>query len=376
MKIALTGGGTGGHFYPLIAVAEEINNVMKERKLVPAKLYYFADKQYDPRLLFENNIEFRQISAGKVRRYFSILNLFDGIKTVWGIMEAVVKLFFVYPDVVFSKGGYVSFPVLWAARLLRIPVVIHESDSLPGRVTAWSAKFATRIAASFPESLSKFPEDRTALTGNPIREDALHPISQGAAEFLNLEPGLPVIYVTGGSQGATVLNDVILDILPSLLEKYQIIHQVGTANLAESEKRASFVLEKSTHKNRYKMFPYLNGSALRMVAGISDLVISRAGAGAIFEFAHWGTPAILIPIPLPISHDQRENAFAYARSGGAVVIEQNNLTGSVLASEIDRILTNQNLKESMKKGAKSFAKPDAGKKIAEEVINLALAHES
>jgi UDP-N-acetylglucosamine--N-acetylmuramyl-(pentapeptide) pyrophosphoryl-undecaprenol N-acetylglucosamine transferase len=263
MKIGLTGGGTGGHFYPLIAVAEEINLLIKEQKLVPARLVYFADKQYDPRLLFENNIEFKQVSAGKVRRYFSLLNFFDSIKTVWGIMEAVVKLFFVYPDVVFSKGGYVSFPVLWAARLLRIPVVIHESDSLPGRVNKWSAKFATRIAVSFPETASQFPVGKTALTGNPIRDDARHPISQGAAEFLNLEPNIPVIYVTGGSQGAAIINDIILDILPTLLENYQVIHQVGTNNFAESEKRASFVLEKSTRKNRYKMFPYLNGSACR-----------------------------------------------------------------------------------------------------------------
>lgn len=375
MKIVLTGGGTGGHFYPLIAVAEEINNLMKEQKLVPARLVYFADKQYDPRLLFENNIEFKQISAGKVRHYFSLLNIFDAVKTVWGIIEAVIKLYIVYPDVVFSKGGYVSFPVLWAARLLRIPVVIHESDSLPGRVTKWSAKFAVRIAVSFPQTVGLFPAGKTALTGNPIRNDARHPISQGAAEFLNLEPDAPVIYVTGGSQGAAIINDVILDILPSLLEKYQVIHQVGTANLADAEKRASFVLEKSTHKNRYKLFPYLNNSALRMVAGIADVVISRAGAGAIFEFACWGTPAILIPIPLAISHDQRENAFAYARSGGAVVIEQNNLTGSVLVSEINRILGDEALQESMKRGAKSFAKPDAAREIAKEILNLALAHE-
>ena len=146
MKIVFTGGGTGGHFYPLIAVAQEINEVIKAEHLVAAKFYYFSDSPFDTRSLFENEIEYRSVKTGKVRRYFSIFNFYDTLKTLIGLLTAIWKLFWIYPDVVFSKGGYAAFPTLVAARFLRIPVMIHESDAHPGRVSVWSGKFARRIA--------------------------------------------------------------------------------------------------------------------------------------------------------------------------------------------------------------------------------------
>ncbi|MDE1967202.1 MAG: glycosyltransferase, partial [Patescibacteria group bacterium] len=136
MKILFTGGGTGGHFYPIIAVAEAIRERVKDRKIIPPQLFYMAPSKYDPRALFDNNIDFVAVPAGKIRRYFSILNFTDAIKTVSGCMAGIIKMFSIYPDVVFSKGGYASFPGVVAARLLRIPLVIHESDSRPGKVNA------------------------------------------------------------------------------------------------------------------------------------------------------------------------------------------------------------------------------------------------
>src|SRR3989338_3831553 len=199
MKIVFTGGGSGGHFYPLIAVAEELNQALRERHLLNAQLYYLADTPYDPRLLFENGIQFRTVSAGKWRRYFSLLNYYDLLKTTWGIITATWKLYWIYPDVVFSKGGYAAFPTLCAARLLRIPVIIHESDSHAGRVSVWSGKFARRIALAFTEATSAFPPERTAVLGNPIRRELLQAIKMGAYEFLHLDPSLPTIFVIGGS---------------------------------------------------------------------------------------------------------------------------------------------------------------------------------
>ena len=152
MKIVFTGGGTGGHFYPIIAVAEEINNIVRERKLLAPQLYYLAPKKYDARALYENNINFRKSPAGKKRRYFSIWNFFDMFKTIFGVIKTTFQLFAIYPDVVFSKGGYASFPTLFAAKLLRIPVIIHESDAVPGKVSLWSGKFAIKIAVSYPEA--------------------------------------------------------------------------------------------------------------------------------------------------------------------------------------------------------------------------------
>jgi UDP-N-acetylglucosamine--N-acetylmuramyl-(pentapeptide) pyrophosphoryl-undecaprenol N-acetylglucosamine transferase len=376
MKIVFTGGGTGGHFYPIIAVAQAITQVAKERHLVDPKLYYLSNSPYDAKALFENNIEYRQISAGKWRRYFSLLNFTDTIKTGMGILKAVWQLYFLYPDIIFSKGGYAAFPTLFAARLLKIPIFIHESDSHPGRVSLWSAKFAIRIALSYPEAIEYFPKEKAkaAITGNPIRDELLHPISVGAHEFLKLDKSLPLIYVTGGSLGAAKINDVLLDILPQLVEKYQIIHQVGEANLPGIQSRASYLLTNNPNRDRYKPFAVLNTTALRMIAGVTNLAISRAGS-TIFEIATWEIPAIIIPIPEAISHDQRINAFTYARSGAAIVVEQDNLTASVLLSEINRLLNNPKLLEQMKAGAKQFARPDASRTIAGELLNLALEHE-
>lgn len=374
MKILFTGGGTGGHFYPIIAVAEEIKRICTEQKIVAPELYFMSDKPYNERTLLDNGLKFVPVQAGKIRRYFSLMNFFDAFKTIFGSIRAVFTLFSIYPDVVFGKGGYASFPGLLAARLLRIPVVIHESDSHPGRVTLWAGKFATRVAVSYPEAAKYFPPEKTAVVGNPIRREVLFPAKAGAHEFLGFDKNIPTIFVVGGSQGAVRINDVLLDILPQLLADYQVIHQVGKSNYDDLKKRADFLTENNPNKNRYKLFDYLNDVAMRMTAGAANLVISRAGS-AIFEIANWGIPSIIIPIPEEISHDQRTNAFTYARSGGAVVIEEKNLTPSILLSETKRILDNQRLQAEMKTGAQSFAKPDAGEKIAEEIIRLALEHE-
>lgn len=374
MKIVFTGGGTGGHFYPIIAVAEEINLLIKEKKLAGVQLFYLADSPYNERLLFENNIIFKSVLAGKMRRYFSWRNVTDFIKTVLGIFQAIGKLFVIYPDVIFSKGGYVSFPVLLAARFFKLPVIIHESDSHPGKVNLWSGKFARRVAISYPEAAGYFPADKVALTGNPIRREVLTPSKNGAHEFLNLDKTLPIIFVTGGSQGATAINETIIDILPSLLEKFQVIHQVGRDNFSDIEKRSRVVLGDHPHRDRYKLFDYLDSTAMKMAAGVTELVVSRAGS-VIFEIAAWGIPSIIIPIPEPVSHDQRTNAFTYARSGAAMVIEQENLTPSVLLGEINRLMSDAVLREEMRRAAIGFARRDAARVIAEELINLALAHE-
>ncbi len=231
MKILLTGGGSGGHFYPIIAIAEELKAITKERKLINSELYFMSDAPYNKGILFDNGIEFVKVSTGKYRRYFSILNFFDFFKTGWGIISGLIKVFSIYPDVIFGKGGYASFPALLAGRILGIPVVIHESDSVPGKVNLWAGKFAQKVAISYPEAATYFSKEKVAWTGNPIRKDVEIPIKEGANEFLGLEnTNLPIILILGGSQGSGIINDALLNILPSLIEKYQIIHQTGTRN--------------------------------------------------------------------------------------------------------------------------------------------------
>lgn len=378
MRILFTGGGSGGHFYPIIAIAQEIKNLATKERLVQPELYFMSDNPYDERVLFENNIKFVPVTAGKIRRDLSPLsllkNFLDLFKTLLGSFQALLKVFSLYPDIVVGKGAYASFPALLAAKILRIPVIIHESDSHPGRVNLWAGKFAERVAISYPEAAKYFKSEKTAITGNPLRQEIITPTKNGAYEYLRLDKSLPIIFVVGGSQGAVKINNIVVDILPKLVEKYQLIHQVGKKNFAEIEQRAHFVLKNNPFADHYRVFDYLDSPALRMTAGVASLVITRAGS-SLFEVANWGLPAIVIPIPEEISHDQRTNAFTYARSGGAIVIEEKNLSASVLLFEIEKIITDEKLRSEMSAGAKTFARPDAATVIAKEILKIALSHE-
>jgi UDP-N-acetylglucosamine--N-acetylmuramyl-(pentapeptide) pyrophosphoryl-undecaprenol N-acetylglucosamine transferase len=380
MKILFTGGGSGGHFYPIIAVAEAMRDIVREKKLIEPELYYAAPDPYDRDLLFANGITFVPAAAGKMRRDASAMNsffnFFDLFKTAWGVARSLLRMFFLYPDVVLGSGGYASFPTLLAARIFRIPVVIYATDAEPSRVNLWAGKFATKIAISFPEAAKSFPKDRVAYTGNPIRKAALLPAHEGVWEFLHLNPDVPVILVVGGSQGSQTLNEGVLGALPALLPKYQIIHQTGEANIAEVQGRARVALAGDVKLlERYKPFGYLNDLAIRMSAGAAALVVARGGAGTIFEIAAWGLPSIIVPIPEPLSHDQVKNAFSYARSGAAVVIEQNNFTPGLLVAEVNRIFEHKDIAQNMAAGARTFARVDAARTLAQALLDIGLSHE-
>jgi len=377
MKIILTGGGSGGHFYPLIAVAEKINEIVKRDKLLQPELYYLSNKPYDKKLLFENEIVFKKISAGKLRRYFSVLNFFGLFKTAWGFVKSFFLVFSIFPDVVFSNGGNISFPVLLSARIFRIPVVIHISDSVPGRTNAWASKFAEKVSLAFPEAIERLSikEKKIAVVGNRIRRELLTVLSEGASEFLDLSKNIPTILILGGSSGSKIINERVVDVLAELVPKYQIIHQIGKESFNDVKSRAGVILENSEYKDRYKPFAYLSTLAMRMSAGISDLIISRAGAGSISEIAVWGLPSIIIPIPESVSSDQRKNAFTFSRMGATVVIEQNNLTESIFLSEITKLMESEEKRKELGENAKKFAKNDAAEKIAREILNIALKHE-
>ena len=374
MRILLTGGGSGGHFYPIISVAEELNSLAKEKRLLNLELFYMAPSPYNKGILFENNIIYKKNTAGKVRRYFSINNFFDLFKTGWGVLTSIYQVYKIYPDVVFGKGGYASFPALMAAKILRIPVVIHESDTVPGKVNFWAGKFAQKIAVSYKEAAEYFISDRVAYTGNPVRKDIANPIKTGAREFLKVPEDLPMILILGGSQGAEKINNVVLQDLKKLVEKYVVIHQTGKNNILEAQATSRALLADSPYQDRYKPYDYLDTLALRMASGASSLIVSRAGS-TIFEIASWGVPSIIIPITSSNGDHQRQNAFAYARTGACEVIEEGNLTANILASEIDRLIENQEVREKMISSAKAFFKPDAAKLVAEEILKIALEHE-
>ena len=375
MKIVFTGGGTGGHFYPIIAVAAKVNEIIDHENIVGAKLYYISNDPYDKEMLFDQGLAFEQISAGKLRLYFSFKNFTDLFKIFFGIINSTFKLFSIYPDVIFGKGGYASFPVLFAAKILHIPVVIHESDSSPGRVNKWAGHFAKKIAISFKETAEFFPNKNVAWTGQPMRHQIILPaVRQEALEFFKFESNLPVILILGGSQGAELINNTVLDALPRLVEKYQIIHQTGVNNFENIKGRAEVVLSDKSNKLRYMPKSFLNPLQMKMAAGAAKIVISRAGS-TLFEIASWGIPSILIPITKTNMDHQRKNAFNYARDGACSVIEEANMTANILSSEIERITENEQIWNEMAKNAKAFGKTDAAAKIARALVEIALSHE-
>ncbi len=378
MKILMTGGMTGGHFYPIIAVAEALNEVSIHEKILAPKLYFMAPDPYNKQELFDHDIEYISAMAGKRRvnpkGISKIRNFIDLFKMGIGILSAVIKMYFIMPDVIFSKGGFGSFPALVAARFFKIPVVVHESDSVPGRVNVWAGKFANKIALSYKEAALFFPKDKVAYTGNPVRKDIREPLTSGAFEYLQLEKDVPVLLILGGSQGGKIINDAILTALPSLLDKYQIIHQTGKNNLIEVKRTAHVILENNQYESRYHVYDYLNTLSMRMAAGASSLIISRGGS-TIFEIALWGVPSILIPITDTNGDHQRKNSYNYARESGAVVIEETNLTPEILVNEIQRIITNKALTIKMSEGAKNFARTDSAELIAREILKIALTHE-
>jgi len=375
MKIVFTGGGTGGHFYPIIAVAEKVNEIIDKENIIGAKLYYISDNPYDKELLLENGLSYEEIVAGKARMHFTLKNISDLFKTFFGVINAVYKLFLIYPDVVFGKGGYASFPTILAARILRIPILIHESDSVPGRVNRWAGRFAKKVAVSFKEAAEYFPENKVAWTGYPIRIEVEHPAPRSEGlQYYKLESSLPVVLIMGGSQGAELINNTVLDALPRLINNFQIIHQTGVNNFKNVVGQAKVILASSEERVRYMPFPFLHQLAVKMAAGAATIIITRAGS-TLFEISSWGIPSIVIPITTTNGDHQRKNAFNYAHVGACNVIEEANMTANILVSEIERIANNKTIWNKMAENAKTYNKPDAAYKIARELVNIALSHE-
>lgn len=369
IHILLVGGGTGGHFYPLISIGEALR--ASSQNIV---LYYAGPDVYDADALAAQNIHFVQIPAGKQRRYASLLNFFDIFKTLYGACIAVLKLLSIYPDVIMSKGGYTSVPIILAAKFLRIPIVVHESDSLPGKANKLAARFAETVVVSYPETHELFDNSNVVHLGIPIRSALLAPQSEQPLQAFNIEANHPLILVLGGSQGAERVNELILDSLDELLPSFSIIHQTGKMNFEVCKSSADALILDDTLRSRYHPIAFLEGSELNDAYHLASIIISRAGSNSIFEIALHGKPSILIPIPETISHDQRTNAYTYARSGATTVMEEGSITPSLLRAEIDRIMQNDDIYKEMKDAATAFAKHNAADAIRDILLGIAQKH--
>ena len=373
-KIVFVGGGTGGHFYPLIAIAESIRERSAQNNQAAPQLYYMGPDTYDKQALQDTMITFVHCPAGKYRRYGSLLNVIDVFKSLFGVAVALVKLFWIYPDVIMSKGGYTSVPVTLAGWLLRIPIIIHESDSVAGSANKLAAHFAKSIAVSYPGLTDIFPKRETVLTGIPIRKVLLTPKGEGADQIFSIDQNIPTLLVIGGSQGAERINTLIIDSLNELLPHYNIIHQTGPGDFQNVVATSNELFAGSDLLTHYHPVPFLDAATLNQAYHVASLIISRAGSNSIYEIALHGKPSILIPIPTGISHDQRTNAYTYARNGATSVMEEENLEDGLLEAEISRIMNDQQLYAEMSNAARSFARSDASMRLAELIMQTSERH--
>lgn len=367
MRIVLTGGGTGGHIFPLVAVARKI----REKFGLEAELLYIGSGNKLEREVFsQEEIRMKCVLSGKMRRYFSFKNITDIFRIMVGFIQSLWILLWYMPDVIFSKGGYVSFPVVLVGWLYRIPILIHESDAAPGLANRILAKFSARVAVAYPSAENYFSAGKTALTGNPIRDE----IAQGdiaiARSRFNLVESKPVILVLGGSQGSRMINSAVVRILPKILERTQVIHQTGEDNYQDV---IHFSAEMGIKAGREGYYPaaFLSAEDLKNAYAISDLVISRAGANSIAEIAANRKPVILIPLSGAANDHQRMNAYELARIGGALVLEEGNLGENIFLEKIMSILNDENIKNVMAQKISAFYHPEAAKKLAEGIIELA-----
>lgn len=363
MRILLTGGGTGGHTFPLIAIARKIKEID-----VSVEILFMGPDSKSINLFKQEGIGGKKIFAPKMRRYFSILNFLDIFKLPIGFLQAYRHLFFYMPDIILSKGGYGSSLVVFVGWLFRIPIFIHESDYIPGVSNKILSIFAKKVFVSFKETLKFFPEGKATVTGNPIRELFLEK-KQDAIRDLSLDGQNPVVFIIGGSQGSQQINDLMILAAPDLVRQYEIIHQSGERDYEMVKDAILFRLKSSREKGLYHLYPNLNEKELRNVYAAADIIISRAGSGAVFEIAASGKPSILMPYKPAAGAHQEKNAHAYAKTGAGIVLEDENLTPHLFLDIINSVIRDSKKWRAMSNAALSFSKPQAAAEIARELIS-------
>ncbi|NCN53234.1 UDP-N-acetylglucosamine--N-acetylmuramyl-(pentapeptide) pyrophosphoryl-undecaprenol N-acetylglucosamine transferase [Candidatus Wolfebacteria bacterium] len=378
LRVILAGGGSGGHIYPLIAVAQELKKQSESFNL-PLDMRYFGGARAYAQEIVDNDIEFVPILSSKLRRYFSPMNLIDIPKFFLSLVQLMWKLFWFMPDVVFSKGGPGAFAVVLVARFYLIPVVIHESDSIPGLTNKLSGIFSKKVFLAFSSARDYFKNKDVEIVGNPVRNSLFEQASSltmtdenqyiQARKGLGLNLETPTILILGGSQGAERLNNFVLESLDILLDKYQILHQVGKRNFDSYKKEYDYISKNWSEdmKNKYLPRPFFN-TDMSDVLIASDIVVTRAGSGTIFEIAAFGKPAILIPLPEAANDHQLENARFYSKTGAAVVIQQDNLLKSIFIEEINKLIQNKEMMAKMSEAAKVFYRPESAQLIARHLL--------
>lgn len=370
-RVVFTGGGSGGHVYPLLAVADALQKKSVALQFECEFVYLGQRDAFTP--LFEGRgFRIKTIIGGKLRRYFSLQNLIDIPKFFIGMIQAFWKVYLLMPDVIFSKGGPGALPVVIAGWFYRIPVAIHESDAIPGLTNTISAGFAREIFVSFPEAVQAFAKEKVEVIGSPIRAEILEQRTtiERAKSALGFSSSHPLTLILGGSQGSLRVNNFILTNLPQIINETQVLHQTGTAHFLEAQKLShAALIDQPPTANRYVAVNYFTDN-YPVALEAADVVVARAGSGTLFEIAAFSKPAILIPLAESANDHQRANAYAFAETGAGVVIEETNLLPGIFLNELKKILSNDTLRAEMGKASGKFFKPDAANQIAEALMKL------
>lgn len=364
-KVVFTGGGTGGHIFPLISVIRQLKKIFPENQNL--NTYYVAPQNALPNFdITQEGLEAKNIFAGKIRRYIDpksiALNLLDLIKIPIGILQAFFYLFKISPDLVFSKGGYGSVPVTIAAKMLGIPVILHESDVIPGVANKLVAKLSTEVFVNFQET-SGIEVGKKFVVGNPIRQELCNGDKKRGEERFNINSEKPVLLILGGSQGSERINDVILSVLIDLLEDLEVIHQCGHKHITKINSEVEAFISEDL-RQYYHPYAFLDEGQMKDAYELADLVVSRAGAGTLAEITANKLPSILIPLPEAAQDHQTKNAYRISEKGASIVLEEDNLSPHFLLEKIKNLFSIEHQLTRMEEAAQTFAKPRAGEVLA------------
>ncbi|MFA4999463.1 MAG: UDP-N-acetylglucosamine--N-acetylmuramyl-(pentapeptide) pyrophosphoryl-undecaprenol N-acetylglucosamine transferase [Parcubacteria group bacterium] len=376
IKIMLTAGGTAGHINPLLAVYSAAMAI-KEAEGLKLRFTYIGDPDAYANKFKELGIPVKRIISSKLRRYISVSNLFEVPRFVLSWFESLWHMCREMPDILISKGGPSSLAPIIAARFLMIPVVIHESDAIPSVTTKISGRFAKKIFLAFEDArdgLRKKDQKKCEVVGNPLRPSLFeNPLDKRDAKIaLGFNSDKPLMLVLGGSQGSQRINNLITESLPKILELgFQVFHQTGAKLFSEVSGSLGHYFDSLEEMDAagYKITDFFNRN-IKEVLAAADLVISRAGS-SLFEFAAFGIPSILIPLPEAAQNHQLKNALSYKKSGACIVMEEDEMSVQSFIRTLEILVSEKSRLKMMSEAAKRFAKPDAASKIAEKLIKLA-----
>ncbi|WP_019242399.1 MULTISPECIES: undecaprenyldiphospho-muramoylpentapeptide beta-N-acetylglucosaminyltransferase [Bacillus] len=364
MKIVVSGGGTGGHIYPALALIREIQKTHKDCSF----LYIGTEKGLESKLVPRENIPFKSIYITGFKRKIS----FENVKTVFrflkGVSDSKKILKDFDADIVIGTGGYVCGPVVYAAAKLGIPTIIHEQNSVPGLTNKFLSRYANKIAVCFEEAKSFFPNTKTVLTGNPRASEVVSYSGKKGLETVGLDPNKSTVLVVGGSRGARPINEAVLKSMSLIEEKpYQLLYVTGDVHYDKVAEEMNLI----GNPNNVVVKPFIHNMP-EVLAGV-DLVVARSGATTLAELTALGVPSILIPSPYVTNNHQEKNADSLVKQGAAIMILEKDLTGNKLVSTMDQILLSKQQLADMKKAAKGLGIPDASSKLYRLMVDIVKA---